>query len=139
MKDLYLRAAHLFQRHTIYVQTIERAFVDKVFAVCDYKIQNMEDNDSRHLYDIAKLVAKIKIDENLKQLIKHVRIERQKSKNNPSADPKYDINELLREIIDTKFYESDFNKVTKKLLYEDMTYEDVINRGIKKVINSNIF
>ena len=121
------------------MQTIERTFVEKVFAVCDYKIQNMEDNDSRHLYDIAKLVAKIKIDENLKQLIKHVRIERQKSKNNPSADPKYDINELLREIIDTKFYESDFNKITKKLLYEDMTYEDVINRGIKKVINSNIF
>lgn len=37
------------------VQSIERTFMDKVFAVCDYKIQNMQDRDSRHLYDICNL------------------------------------------------------------------------------------
>ena len=34
------------------VQSLERTFIDKVFAICDYKIQNMMDRDSRHLYDI---------------------------------------------------------------------------------------
>lgn len=43
------------------VQSIERTFVDKVFAVCDYKIQNMQDRDSRHLYDICKLMSVVKI------------------------------------------------------------------------------
>lgn len=33
------------------VQSVERTFVDKIFAVCDYKIQNVQDRDSRHLYD----------------------------------------------------------------------------------------
>ena len=37
------------------VQSLERTFVDKVFAICDYRIQDMQDRDSRHLYDIAKL------------------------------------------------------------------------------------
>lgn len=41
----------------INVQSVERTFVDKVFAVCDYKIQNMQDRDSRHLYDICKLLG----------------------------------------------------------------------------------
>ena len=32
------------------VQTIERTFIDKVFAVCDYKIQNMLDRDSMLMF-----------------------------------------------------------------------------------------
>lgn len=43
------------------VQSIERTFVDKVFAVCDYKIQNTQDRDSRHLYDICKLLREVEI------------------------------------------------------------------------------
>ena len=41
------------------VQSLERTFVDKVFAVCDYKIQGMQNRNSRHLYDICKLVEQI--------------------------------------------------------------------------------
>ena len=41
------------------VQSLERTFIDKVFAVCDYKIQNMMDRDSRHLDDIAKILPKM--------------------------------------------------------------------------------
>lgn len=121
------------------VQSIERTFIDKVFAVCDYKIQNMEERDSRHLYDISKIVNVIKLDEDLKSLIKQVRVERQKSKNNLSASFQYDINNLLLEIISTRFYENDFNKVTKKLLYESIDYDDVIKNGIMIVVDSGIF
>lgn len=121
------------------VQTIERTFIDKVFAVCDYKIQDMKDRDSRHLYDIAKLVKKIKFDHNLAKLIEIVRIERLKSENNPSANFKYDINKLLQEIIDTRFYESDYNKITNKLLYENYSYDNAINNGIKAVIANKVF
>ena len=121
------------------VQSIKRTFIDKVFAVCDYKIQNMEERDSRHLYDISKIVNVIKLDEDLKSLIKQVRVERQKSKNNPSASSQYDINNLLLEIISTRFYENDFNKVTKKLLYESIDYDDIIRSGIMLVVDSGIF
>ena len=67
------------------VQSIERTFIDKVFAICDYRIQNMQDRASRHLYDICKLLPVIKMDLKLDELIDTVRNDRMHSKNNPSA------------------------------------------------------
>ena len=121
------------------VQSIERTFIDKVFAVCDYKIDNMEDRDSRHLYDIAKMMPLITFDSKLDKLIDDVRDDRMTSKNNPSAQLEYNINEMLKEIIDKRFYERDFNFVTKKLLYENYSYDDAINNGIAKMVNTDVF
>jgi len=121
------------------VQSIERTFIDKVFAVCDYKIENMEDRDSRHLYDIAKMMPLITFDLKLDKLIDNVRDDRMTSKNNPSAQLKYNINEMLKEIIDKRFYERDYNFVTKKLLYENYSYDDAINNGIAKIVNTDVF
>ena len=121
------------------VQSVERTFVDKVFAVCDYKIQNMQDRDSRHLYDICKLLSNVKLDKDLDKLIDKVRDDRMKSKNNPSAQLKYNITEMLEEIIDSRFYESDYKNVTQKLLYEDISYDYTVENGIAKIIETDIF
>ena len=123
----------------INVQSLERTFIDKVFAICDYKIQNMEDRDSRHLYDIAKILPCIKLDENLDQLIDEVRDDRMRSKNNPSADLKYNINEMLKEIIETRFYEKDYNTSTNMLLYEKYSYDEAIKNGIAKIVETDVF
>ena len=121
------------------VQSIERTFIDKVFAVCDYKIENMEDRDSRHLYDIAKMMPLITFDSKLDKLIDDVRDDRMTSKNNPSAQLEYNINEMLKEIIDSAFFKNDYNNITSKLLYEEYSYEDAINNGIKKVFDKLVF
>ena len=121
------------------VQSLERTFIDKIFAVCDYKIENMMDRDSRHLYDIAKIEPMIAYDDDLKELISKVRHDRMNSKNNPSANPKYNINEMLKDIIDSDFFKSDYNNITLKLLYENYSYEDAINNGIKKVQSKELF
>ena len=121
------------------VQSLERTFIDKIFAVCDYKIENMMDRDSRHLYDIAKIEPMIAYDYDLKELISKVRHDRMNSKNNPSANPKYNINEMLKDIIDSDFFKSDYNNITLKLLYENYSYEDAINNGIKKVQSKELF
>ena len=121
------------------VQTLERTFVDKVFAVCDYRIQNMEERDSRHLYDIAKLLPEIRITPELKDLIDRVREERMSSRNNPSAQPNHDISEMLKEIISSHFYEEDYNNITRKLLYEDISSEEAISNGIAKVAEMDLF
>lgn len=121
------------------VQSIERTFIDKVFAVCDYRIQNMEDRDSRHLYDIAKMLPLITFDLKLDKLIDEVREDRMSSKNNPSAQLEYDINEMLKDIIDKRFYERDYNFITKKLLYEDYSYDEAISNGIAKIISTDVF
>ena len=121
------------------VQAVERTFVDKVFAVCDYKIQNMQDRDSRHLYDICKLLGIVKLDQHLDELIDVVRDDRMQSKNNPSAQLEYDIPQMLREIIRSRFYEADYKNVTQKLLYEEISYDYAVKEGIAKVAESDVF
>lgn len=121
------------------VQSIRRTFVDKVFAICDYRIQNMQDRDSRHLYDICKLAAQLKMDEEMDALVDKVREDRMLSQNNPSAQPNYIIPEMLEEIIESKFYESDYKNVTQKLLYEDIDYDYAVQNGIALVAQSDVF
>lgn len=121
------------------VQSLERTFIEKIFAVCDYKIQNMMDRDSRHLYDIAKIIPKITFNDDLKELVNKVRNDRMKSKNNPSADLKYNIKDMLDEIIKSKFYEADYKNITEKLLYEDYSYDRSINEGVKLIIETDLF
>jgi predicted nucleotidyltransferase component of viral defense system len=121
------------------VQSIERTFVDKVFAICDYKIQNMQDRASRHLYDICQLLAHVKMDEHLDELIDVVRDDRMHFKNNPSAQLKYNIPQMLKEIIQSRFYESDYRDITQKLLHENISYDYAVENGIALVAESDVF
>ena len=45
------------------VQCINRTLADKIFAVCDYYLQGKAQRNSRHLYDIFKLLNYVEIDE----------------------------------------------------------------------------
>ena len=65
----------------------------------------MQDRDSRHLYDICKLLERVELNEQLDKLIDEVRDDRMQSKNNPSAQLEYSITEMLKEIISSRFYE----------------------------------
>ncbi len=123
----------------IQVQSLERTFIDKVFAICDYRIQDMQDRDSRHLYDIAKLLPEVKITPEMGALIDEVREDRMQSKNNPSAQLEHNIPKMLKEIINSRFYEPDYNNITKKLLYEEVSYDDAIKNGIAVVADLDIF
>ena len=45
----------------------------------------------------------------------------------------------IKEIINKRFYEKDYNFVTKKLLYEDYSYDKAISNSIAKVIETDVF
>ena len=92
-----------------------------------------------HLYDIAKLLPEVKVTPELDELIDEVRENRLLSKNNPSAQLEYNIPKMLKEIIDSRFYESDYNNITKRLLYEDVSYDEAIKNGIAMVADLDIF
>lgn len=130
-----------FDAATIYmnVQSVKRTFVDKIFAICDYRIQDMQDRDSRHLYDICKLMSQVKLDEEMDALVDRVRNDRMLSKNNPSARLEYIIPEMLEEIIKSRFFEPDYKNVTQKLLYEDIDYDYAVENGISVVAKSDVF
>lgn len=121
------------------VQSIERTFVDKVFAICDYKIQGIQNRNSRHIYDICKLLEQVKLDKKLDELVDVVRVDRNQSKSNPSAQLQYNIVEMLRDIIASRYYETDYKNVTQKLLYENISYDYAIEHGIAIVAQSDVF
>ena len=62
-----------------------------------------------------------------------------RTKNNPSAQPEHDIPKMLKEIISSRFYEADYNSITIKLLYENISYSEAIANGIAKVADLDLF
>lgn len=130
---------NLYKSFDFCVQSLNRTLIDKVFAVCDYKIQNKIERNSRHLYDIAKIIPFVKFDKDFKTLVNKVRIDRLKSKSNLSADFKYNINDILYEIISSRIFESDYKDITSKLLYEEFSYDEAIDNGIRIIFELKIF
>ena len=65
----------------VQVQSLERTFVDKIFAICDYYLSRNTIRNSRHIYDISRILKKIDLlDLNLKILIEIVKEERKQKK-----------------------------------------------------------
>ena len=119
-------------------QSIERTFIDKVFALCDYYLQNKIPSHSRHIYDIYKLLPRINFDENFSNLILDVRKVRKTSPICVSSDEKYKITDLLKEIITKEIYKKDYENITEKILEEPINYETSIT-ALKKIIEKDIF
>ena len=126
------------ENFNIKTQTIERTFIDKVFALCDYFLQNKISSHSRHIYDIYKILPKINFDENFYKLIFDVREVRKNSVVCISSDEKYNISELLTQIINKEIYKKDYQTITEKILEEEIDYETAIT-ALKQIIEKDIF
>ena len=122
----------------VLVQSLERTLIDKVFAICDYYLSNNDNRNSRHIYDIYCLLSRVELNDGLKSLINSVKNERKKSSRCISAQDGWNINSLLKEIINTHFFENDYDNKTRGLLFNIKEYDEVIE-GIKRIINTDLF
>ena len=120
------------------VQNIERTLVDKVFAICDYYLDDKENRNSRHIYDIYKLLPKVKLDNSFRDLVVAVRKDRMKSPVCYSAKAGVNPQDVLRKLVQENAFESDYKQVTDKLLLEKVSYEEAI-RAITTIMDSGIF
>ena len=118
---------------TLKVQSAERTFVDKIFALADYYLADNVTEHSRHIYDLYKLLDKVQLDEQLKILFENVRIEREPHQVCLSAKESIKMSSLLKEIVDTDAYKEDFNNITSLLILEKTEYEEAIT-SLKKII-----
>ena len=124
---------------TMKLQSIERTFIDKVFALCDYYIKDDVNKHSRHIYDLYMLLPKITLDNSFKQLVEEVRVERLKMpKMCPAAEDCVNINKLLQEIVDKKIFEKDYEEITSYFQKDRVDYNDAIS-VIAKIIKSGMF
>lgn len=120
------------------VQGLDRTLVDKVFAICDYYMQDRVKKHSRHIYDIYKLLPVVPQNEEFKNLIKDVRSVRAMTNICPSAQPEVNVPELLNFLIENEVYRDDYEKVTARILEEDVNYETAI-KAVKEIAVSGLF
>lgn len=108
------------------VQGLERTLTDKVFAVCDYYLQDKVKKHSRHIYDIYKLLPYVPQDEEYCRLVQEIRKTRRSSPVCLSAQDGVDVPELLKKIIKEAAYKADYQNLTGGLLEEKISYEVAI-------------
>lgn len=123
---------------SIRVQTLDRTLIDKVFAVCDYMLDNKTKGQSRHIYDLSRLLTFVTLDGNLKVLIKEVREDRKKGTKCYSSQDGVSVPKLLQQMIETEFFKKDYEDITVKLLSKPVTYDEAI-KEIEKIIASGVF
>ena len=123
---------------TLNVQTTDRTFVDKLFALGDYYLAGTIQGHSRHIYDLFKLLPTIEFNDELKSLIKAVREERKEHKTCLSAQDDIDMNLLIKEIITNDAYRPDYENITASLLFKPVDYNTAI-KVLDKVLQENLF
>lgn len=123
----------------VQVQALQRTLIDKVFALCDYYLSGDTERNSRHIYDIAKLLTKVNaFDGTLQVLVSNVRNDRKRNRTCLSAQDGVDVPEVLKSIINTEFFKKDYDETTLKLLSKPISYEDAI-KSLQTVIDSEMF
>ena len=124
---------HELEPFTVKVQSAERTFIDKIFALADYYLSDKVTEHSRHIYDLYKLLEKIELNEQLRDLYEMVRIEREPHQVCLSAKETVDMVSVLKEIVEKDVYKNDYNNITSLLVFEKIEYEEAIT-SLKKII-----
>jgi len=120
------------------VQSLERTFVDKVFALGDYYLAGTITEHSRHIYDLYRLLEVISLDTDLAALAAKVREERKGHKTCLSAQDGIDMNTLLLEIAGTDAFKADYESVTYYLLFKKVSYEEA-KTALIRIVDAGIF
>ena len=125
-------------RFSMNLQSLERTYIDKVFALCDYYLQGKSKRYSRHLYDIYKLTPLIEVNDGFAVLVREVREHRSKMRICPSADEKVNIPAVIFEFCDNDFYREDYQAITDYFAEDVVSYDDVIGQ-MRMLAASNLF
>lgn len=125
-------------RFSMNLQSLERTYIDKVFALCDYYLQGKSKRYSRHLYDIYKLTPLIEVNDGFAVLVREVREHRSKMRICPSADETVDVLAVILEFCDNSFYREDYQSITDYFAEDTVPYDDVIGQ-MRTLAASNLF
>lgn len=125
-------------RFSMNLQSLERTYIDKVFALCDYYLQGRSKCCSRHLYDIYKLTPLIKFDDGFAVLIGEVREHRSRMQVCPSAKDAVDVSAVIMEFCDNSFYREDYQAITSYFAADAVPYDEAIGQ-MRALAASDLF
>ncbi|GAY78708.1 hypothetical protein NBRC111894_4262 [Sporolactobacillus inulinus] len=127
----------------IQVQSIERTFIDKIFALCDYTIDGKYNRNSRHLYDLYMIYREYKQQltrDLIRPLFIQVAKERSKSEHAHSAVKGFKLLEACRKVIEDDHFKEDYEGTSNVQLFlpiESVTYQMIIG-NFNDIIESGI-
>jgi len=130
--------AYELQPFGIDVQSLERTFIDKVFALVDYSLVGKVEKHSRHVYDIHKILPFIVFNDNLKLLIAEVFLLRKQYSTGRATDEGVNLQYELTCIAEEHAYQQGYETKTKPFLFEVVEYCEALE-SIKVVIRSQYF
>lgn len=122
------------------VQTIDRTFIDKLFAICDYYEKGQNQRFSRHLYDVHKIWKSEFVElEGLKQVLPEIIEIRQKGRDGDTISCRegYELRKKFDEIIETEFFKQDYRRNTTQFLFEEVGYSEVIET-LREILDSGL-
>lgn len=125
-------------RFSMNLQSLERTYIDKVFALCDYYLQSKSKRYSRHLYDIYQLTPIIEFNDEFARLIEEVRRHREKMSTCLSAKDGVDVSAIILEFCENDFYQEDYQAITSYFTKDFISYEKVIDQMVK-ISTNNLF
>lgn len=120
------------------LQSLERTFTDKVFAVCDYYLVGKMKRNSRHIYDLYMLLPKIAMTEDYKKLVTEIRQHRAKMPICLSAQEGIDVPSVLEKIIEEDVYKTDYDEITTYFQNRPIRYEEAVT-ALRTIIDSGMF
>ena len=123
-KRFDLLAQYELDPFEVTVQKLERTFVDKVFAICDYSFTGKLNRQSRHIYDLKQINSQIEKNDSLVSLFLEVRDYRRLLDSCPSAQEGVKLSEVLKKVFASKMFKDDFETMTSPLLYHPVSYEE---------------
>jgi len=106
--------------------------VDKIFAMCDYFMIGKINGQSRHLYDIHKILPHMTLDDDMKKFAEEIRRVREGKRDCLSADKNASLPDTIDAVMAKGAYEKDYKERTAPLLYETVAYKDIAS-SMKKI------
>lgn len=107
------------------VSSVERTFVDKVFAICDYHLEGRAaDRQSRHIYDLHMMLGSVALDDDLLRLFDVVRRQRRGQFMCASAEDDVDLAAVVESALESEAYRADYESVTLPLLFDPVPYDE---------------
>jgi predicted nucleotidyltransferase component of viral defense system len=107
------------------VQALERTFVDKIFAVCDYYMTERINGQSRHLYDLHKILPHMTLNGDLKDFVEEIRKVREGKRDCLSASKDVYLPKMIETVMASDAYKEDYDSITAPLLFETVAYADI--------------
>lgn len=93
---------------------------------------------SRHIFDIYMLLPKMTFDDRFVELIKEVRTHRHMMGRCPSSAPEINLPDMIKEIIENRVYEKDYEDITSYFQKTKVDYDEAIT-ALQTVIEISIF